>query len=141
MQARPIVVHKTSSKFKYSLLEIVSLVVFIMSVYSWKYIPAAFGYSVFYIPFVSFIIFVFAFDKGIISSFFHKKVFAFVTSISMELYLTHQLIFRYCGIFLQPYLKLPVPIFIILSIMLCFLISYVIHVLRSTNIPKKKGSV
>ena len=50
---------------KYTLLELTAVLAFVLAVLAWPYIPAAFGYSVFYVPFTAFLIYTFAFERRI----------------------------------------------------------------------------
>jgi peptidoglycan/LPS O-acetylase OafA/YrhL len=81
----------------WSIFEILSIVLLGVAIYFVPNIPESFHYSVYYLPFMSIIIYIFAHQKGIISRMLSKKQFVFLGEISFSFYMIHQLIINYIG--------------------------------------------
>lgn len=79
----------------YTCLEVCSLIaVFVAYNAYFKYIGPL-HYGLFFAPFTGFIIYVFAFQKGIISKTISNKMFVILGSLSFSFFMVHQLVIRY----------------------------------------------
>lgn len=83
----------------FSLIEISSIIIFICFFSFHSYIPAVARYSYYYWIPMSLIIFIFAFQKGIISKFLSKKLFIHLGEISFGFYLYHHVLLKYIARF------------------------------------------
>jgi peptidoglycan/LPS O-acetylase OafA/YrhL len=87
---------KTKNKlFKYSILEFSSIILLLVFFAFHSYIPLVLRYSVYYWLPMSFIILVFAFQKGLVSRLLSNKNWILLGEISFAFYMFHQLILKY----------------------------------------------
>jgi peptidoglycan/LPS O-acetylase OafA/YrhL len=104
-------------KVIFTILEIFSIMTLVFIVLFSPNIPQNLRYGLIFTPFLSFIIFIFAFQKGVISEFLSKKPFLFLGEISFSFYMIHNLVLTYS---FWSLLKLNItPI----TITCCFLLS------------------
>lgn len=82
-----------------NILESISLLALIVALINFKYINQVYRYGIYYMPFLCFIIYIYAFQKGFISKVLKKKIFIYLGSISYSFYMIHQLVLRYVGHF------------------------------------------
>jgi peptidoglycan/LPS O-acetylase OafA/YrhL len=85
----------TQSERICSLLEWSALALFLIFFIFHQYIPAQYRYSSYYWPAMVFIIFIAAFQRGIISRWLSHPVLIFLGEISFGFYLLHHLVIRY----------------------------------------------
>lgn len=111
---------------KYTLLEVAAILAFVLAVLAWPYIPAAFGYSVFYVPFTVFLIYTFAFGRGFMSRIITNPVMLFISLISFEIFLIHQMVIRYLSAACS-FVSIPDAVFVILSLAITIISSYLAH--------------
>lgn len=57
-----------------------------------RYVNVNFRYGVYYIPFILLVLYVFYFEKGVISRILSNKIFLELSNISFEFYMIHHLI-------------------------------------------------
>jgi peptidoglycan/LPS O-acetylase OafA/YrhL len=122
---------KKSINFKYSLLEICAFILFILAVLAWPYIPDAFRYCVFYVPFTTLLIYSFAFEKGILSYLFTNPVMLFIGHISLELFLIHHIVIRYLHTANRIFGEIPDWAFVIIALVITFALSYFVHLSKA----------
>jgi peptidoglycan/LPS O-acetylase OafA/YrhL len=79
----------------YTLLEYASLLLLVMFLAFHHYIPHVFRYSFYYWLPMSFIVLIFAFQGGSLSSVLSKKIFALLGELSFGFYMFHLLVMRY----------------------------------------------
>ncbi|MFC1493686.1 acyltransferase family protein [Thermodesulfobacteriota bacterium] len=128
--------YKKSISFKYSLMEICAFILFVLAILAWPYIPEAFRYCVFYIPFTAFLIYSFAFNKGILSFLFTNPVMLFAGHISLEIFLIHFIVIKYLHTTNRILGEIPDWVFIILVLVITFSLSYLVHL--SKDLFKRK---
>ena len=112
------------SKLVFNLLEISSIFSLITIVVLSPSLTQNLRYSLIYIPFLSSIIFIYAFQKGIFSHIFSKKIFVYLGEISFSFYMIHNLVLSYIYFLWKPNIPSTLLIFIclILSIALSSLL-------------------
>ncbi|WP_051348640.1 acyltransferase family protein [Peribacillus kribbensis] len=109
----------SKSKYLYSLLEFLAVAILLVMMLCSSNLSSTVVRGVYYIPVCSLIIFVFAFQKGILSEFLANKIFIYLGEISFSFYMIHQLVIRYFGNFaLDSSVKL----------LMCFTISLVLSI-------------
>lgn len=77
------------------MLEILSISVLIVFLFFHSLVPKVARYSYYYWLPMGFIIFIFAFQKGVISKFLSKKIFFYLGEISYGFYMFHGLVLAY----------------------------------------------
>ncbi|MHC1681699.1 MAG: acyltransferase family protein [Clostridiaceae bacterium] len=70
----------------------ISILFFLLAYYYFPFINRAYRYGVYYMPFIIFIVYVFAFQGGLISRILSNRVFMYLGEISFEFYMIHRLI-------------------------------------------------
>ena len=88
--------------FIFSFLEIASILTFVFSYYSKYYKFDSISYSLYYIPSISLIIFIFAFQRGIFSSLLSYSKLVYLGEISYSMYMIHQLAITYFARYFFP---------------------------------------
>jgi peptidoglycan/LPS O-acetylase OafA/YrhL len=76
-------------------------------------LPQQLKFSVFYIPFICFLIFTFAFQKGFLSKVLSAKPLVFLGEISFSFYMIHKLVIRYLSLFFTNVLAIDIFTFFI----------------------------
>ena len=79
----------------YTLMEFIAIFSLIIAIYYFPYVHQSLRYSVYYISFISLIIYIFAFQKGLISKLLSNKLLLFLGEISFSFYMLHYLVIRY----------------------------------------------
>jgi len=108
--------------FNYNFLEILAILLFILFFLFHQSIPIVARYSFYYWVPMSFLIFIFAFQKGKISKFLSKNFFIHLGEISFGFYMFHQLVLRYFLTANVHFLHLENDIIIILLIFIISLL-------------------
>ncbi len=80
-----------------NVLEFTSLLALAIALINFKHINQSYRYGIYYMPFLSFIIYIYAFQKGIISKILKKRIIVYLGTISYSFYMIHQLVLRYAG--------------------------------------------
>jgi len=115
---------------KYTLLELLSIILFIIAYYLNPYINQSFRYEVYYLPFAAFIIYTFAIQKGYLSKFISNKLLVYLGNISFEFYIVHQLMIR----LVYKYVNINVSITrILISFVFTLIISAIVHKINKTK--------
>lgn len=83
------------SKERFSFLELLSLLCLAIAIGFKNYVPQAFRWDVYYLPFMSMIIFIFSNQKGVISKLLSNKKIIYLGEISFSFYMIHLLVLRY----------------------------------------------
>lgn len=78
-----------------SIGEIAIVLSFIIAVICYSKVPQGFAYCVFYTPFSLAVIFMLSFNSGVVSKIGNIKLFSFIGTISLEIFMLHQLVVRY----------------------------------------------
>lgn len=106
------------SKLVFSLLELFSILflIIIIIVVSPSVIQNL-RYSLIYIPFLSSIIFIYAFQQGVISNLLSRKFFIYLGEISFSFYMIHNLVLSYIYFLWRP----NIPFILLISI--CLILS------------------
>ncbi|MFC0269958.1 acyltransferase family protein [Metabacillus herbersteinensis] len=102
-----------------SFLEVLSIILLIFVIIISPYFPQSLRYSLLYIPFLSFLIFIFSLQKGIISNVFSRKIFVYLGEISFSFYMVHNLVLSYIYFLWKPNISES------LTIIICFIISLI----------------
>ncbi|NYE03866.1 peptidoglycan/LPS O-acetylase OafA/YrhL [Bacillus niacini] len=79
----------------FTLFEISSLLSLLIGMYINNFVPTTFHYGLYYIPFMSLIIYIFAYQMGRISKLISNRLFIYLGEISFSFYMLHQLVIRY----------------------------------------------
>jgi peptidoglycan/LPS O-acetylase OafA/YrhL len=79
----------------YTFMEFIAILSLIIAIYYFPYVHQSLRYSVYYIFFISLIIYIFAFQKGLISKLLSNKFFLFLGELSFSFYMLHHLVIRY----------------------------------------------
>lgn len=121
--------NKTINKHICSILELSSVICFILFVMLWSYIPVWLAYCAMYVPATAFLLFSLAYDGGIISRILQSKPLTYLGDISFELFLIHLVVFRYLDS-IRPYLS-PVSdtVYVVVPVCLALLASMFTHFL------------
>lgn len=119
-------ISKRINRKRFTLLEFTAVLAFTFAVLSWPHIPVAFGYSVFYVPFTAFLIYTFAFGRGLISKIIANPVMLFISVISFEIFLIHQTVIRYLDA-ASSFVPLYDAAFVILALAITVISSYIAH--------------
>ncbi|UUZ80826.1 acyltransferase [Paenibacillus sp. P26] len=116
--------HRLTSKVYYSFIELFSVLLAAIFLYFHKSMHPSLTYSVYYIPSMCLIIFIFAFQQGLLSQLLSHKMLVFLGEASFAFYMTHDLIIKYT--YRMPFIKThPIAIAItafLVSIVACTLI-------------------
>jgi peptidoglycan/LPS O-acetylase OafA/YrhL len=98
------VVNKLSelSTLFFTIFEIISLSLLVMTIYLSDAIPQNLRYGTAFIPFMSLLIISFAFQKGKISKLISNKLFIYLGEISFSFYMLHNLILSYIFFLWKP---------------------------------------
>jgi len=83
------------NSFLSSILEFSSILSLIIAIYFSPYIHQSLRYGIYYIPVMCFIIYVFAFQGGVISRLLSNRLFLFLGEISFSFYMIHLLVITY----------------------------------------------
>ncbi|MDX1769892.1 MAG: acyltransferase [Planococcaceae bacterium] len=89
---------KNTSKFKFSFFEISSIVLSVVVIFYSPMFPQNLRYSLLILPFWTILIFVFAFQKGILSRIISNKVLIYLGEVSFSFYMIHNLVIIYAHI-------------------------------------------
>lgn len=89
---------KLNTKLNFSLLEVLSVLLFIAFFWLHEYVPQCFRYSMYYWLPIGLILLVFSFQKGIVSRFLSNKKMMYLGEISFSFYLLHLLIMQYLDV-------------------------------------------
>jgi peptidoglycan/LPS O-acetylase OafA/YrhL len=111
------------SKWIFSLTEFTSVFLLIVLIFNATNLSQNIRYSLIYIPCLSLVIFVFAFQKGLISVFLTKKTFIYLGEISFSFYMIHNLVLSYIFFLWQPNITST------LTILFCLIISLILSML------------
>jgi peptidoglycan/LPS O-acetylase OafA/YrhL len=106
-----------------SLFEVASVLLLVFSIYFASNVHPSFKWGMYYAPFMSLIILVFAYQKGVFSKILSSRIFIFLGEISFSFYMIHQVIYRY--LLYIPYLNKNRDIFFLLCL-ICTLASSII---------------
>jgi peptidoglycan/LPS O-acetylase OafA/YrhL len=91
--------HLVISRILFSALEVISILFFVYSFYWIRFIPyPSLQMGTYFIPFCTLVIYVFSFQRGIISLILSNKIFVYLGGLSFTIYLTHQLVISYTAI-------------------------------------------
>jgi peptidoglycan/LPS O-acetylase OafA/YrhL len=82
----------------FSVLELLSIILLLTTVYYFVDIHKTLRYSVFFIPFLLLLIYVFAHQRGIISKWLSHKSFVYLGEISFSFYMIHLLVIYYLNL-------------------------------------------
>lgn len=102
---------------KFSFFEAISIILLILFIIASPLVTQSLRFSLYYLPVMGLIIFVFAFQKGFISKVLSNKLLVFLGEISFGFYMFHNLVLRYLELFnvsksLSIYLGLIITILI-----------------------------
>lgn len=78
-----------------NILEIASILALFFALINFKYINQSYRYGIYYMPFLCFIIYIYAFQKGCISKMLKNRMFVYFGTIGYSFYMIHQLVLRY----------------------------------------------
>jgi len=85
----------------FTALEIGTVAVLLAAIYLHPFVHQSFRYSVYYAPFMSLVILVFAFQRGHLSKLFSYPALVLLGEISFSFYMLHQITLRYLSVFFQ----------------------------------------
>ena len=113
---------KILNYIKYNYIEVMLITIFLIMYFISRYIPDVYKYGVYYTPIFILIIYVFYYQKGILSKILGCKSMISLGNISFEFYMIHQVVIRIVNKFLgsKPILSVIVALLttIIISIVL-----------------------
>lgn len=118
-----------------NIFEILSLVILIIALINFKHINQVYRYGIYYIPFLSLIIYVYAFQKGVISQILKNKIFVYLGTISFSFYMIHQLVLRY--VVHVSFLKGYPVIIAILSFFISLIGANILYIYFENQLKKK----
>jgi peptidoglycan/LPS O-acetylase OafA/YrhL len=92
------------SKILFNFLELATLAIFIGSIYYSRYVPyPSLVMSAYYTPFSVILIFIYSFQKGVISWLFSRTIFVYLGDMSFTIFMLHQIMIGYtAAFFLSP---------------------------------------
>lgn len=106
----------------FSLLEIISII-FLGIVYIFsRYLPAETRCGVYYIPNLISILFIFYFEKGIISRILSNRILQKIASFSMEFYMIHQMIIIAYSRYINKNSLFSITFCLLLSLVIAFVV-------------------
>lgn len=111
---------------KSSLVEILSISLFIVFFYFHNDIPKVYRYSVYYWIPMLFIIYVFSVGKGLLSNMLSNRIFVYLGEISFGFYLIHLLVIKYFKIL---YYKLDLNMSELTQVSIIFIISLLLSII------------
>lgn len=86
------------NKLLFNCLELFSLVLLVVWIVLSPYVSLAFRFSVYYVPIWCLLIFIFAFQRGLISKILSNRWLVFLGEISFSFYMIHLLVINYVGL-------------------------------------------
>lgn len=117
----------------FSILEVVSILLLVIAFYYFPHIHPTLRLWGYYLPFMALIIWIFAFQKGIISKLLSNKLLIYLGEISFSFYMIHQLIIIYLT---KVTLISQSPVmFVIVALLLSIIASHIIY--KYYEIPLK----
>lgn len=93
---------KESKPYTYTVLEMVTLLVLIGVVMYSPNVTQSLRFSVYFLPFWSLLIYVFALQRGYISRLLSNRLLVFLGEVSFSFYMVHGLVLRYLNYWLIP---------------------------------------
>ncbi|MFB0847281.1 acyltransferase family protein [Paenibacillus oleatilyticus] len=93
--------HVRRNPIPFTILEVGSLLLFYVILQHHYMEISAFFFSLYYLPFLCLIVFVFSFQAGLISKILSLRIFVHLGEISYSTYMIHQLVILYTVIFLS----------------------------------------
>ncbi|MGE6515821.1 acyltransferase family protein [Lysinibacillus sphaericus] len=117
----------------FSIFEIVSILLLIIAIYFFPTIHQTLRLWGYYLLPLVFIIWVFAFQKGVISQFLSHKVFVYLGEISFSFYMIHKIVMGYMEI--TPFVKDNPYIFVLTTFLITLILSHIIY--KYYEIPLK----
>lgn len=99
---------------KWTGYEILSVGLFLITIYLSRFAPATITWGIMYIPSISFVVWVFSFQRGFLSKVLSNKLLIFAGEISFSFYMLHWLILRYTE---KTQLNLEYPILYSLAVL------------------------
>lgn len=117
--------NKNINIFVFSILEILSILIFLIAYKNRFSVDKFFRFGIYWIPFLLIIVIVFAFERGIISKIISNKGMIFLASISFEFFLIHNVVLH----FITRSVLINTPI-------LACILGFIISILISTTIKK-----
>lgn len=121
--------NNVSSKYstlKLSILETVSILLFIVFFYFHREVPQVLRYSIYYWIPMMIIIFVFSIGGGLFSNILSKQWLIYLGKISFGFYLIHQLVIRYFSILIE---KFEINLDSLLQVLIVFSFSLLLSIL------------
>lgn len=91
---------KPNLNVKYTVIELVSVLLFTLAYYFYPYINPVFRFGVYYMPFMLLLIYVFSLQNGYLSKILSNNVLVYLGNISFEFYMIHQLVIRIVSLFM-----------------------------------------
>lgn len=113
----------TNLKMDYTIMEVISVIVFIAFFALHNHIPQVYRYSVYYWPPISILILILAFQMGFVSRMLSVKWLLILGEISFALYMFHQIVLRYMHL-LYPWGMLTEINRTVLSLIITIVLSY-----------------
>lgn len=115
-------------------LEFISVIILFLAWVFARNISTIYRFSIYYMPFIMLIIYVFAFEEGYLSKILSNKYILLLASISFEFYMVHELILRFLRRILDP---LPILVCKVLQISIGFGVSLVLAYLINKFITRR----
>ncbi|NOV00197.1 acyltransferase family protein [Paenibacillus planticolens] len=123
------------TKMTFTIFEILAIVLLFVSIYFSPNMIQNIRYDLFFTPFLSLLIFTFAFQKGYISNFLSNKIFIYLGEISFSFYMIHNLVLSYT---FWSLLKLSItPLTITGSLLATILLSSILYRFYEEPLRKK----
>lgn len=123
----------------YTILELSSIILFIIFFLLHSCIPEAARFSFYYWLPMSYLILIFSYQKGIISKFLSNRILIYLGEISFGFYLIHQLVIKYTTVFFEKgFIKVSDTFILILSILIITLLLSHISYLKFEKPLNKK---
>lgn len=104
-----------------------SMAAFGFMVLYWSRIPIGFRYSAAYSPFIGIMIFLLGVDTGGLSSFMGNTIFRFMSKISFEMFMIHQIVIRYLDEYCINVFYIPNPWYFALVIGITIILAFTLH--------------
>jgi peptidoglycan/LPS O-acetylase OafA/YrhL len=82
----------------FTVLELLSIILLLAAVYCFANVHQTLRYSVVFLPFISFLIYVFAHQLGHVSKWLSNKLFVYLGEISFSFYMIHQVVIFYLSL-------------------------------------------
>lgn len=103
---RPSEGQQRNQLIKFSIFELISILLLTSAIIYSPHISQSLRFSLYYLPFWALLIYIFAFQSGVVSKLMSNKILVYLGEISFSFYMIHQLVLKYLIALHIPYLSI-----------------------------------